>query len=134
MPSMSPAPASLTVRWVCGQRRTWPPRVSFNEAGATPAASSEPDATLIPVPAGWATVGAPGTVANNSPTGVPDPEDCPQTVHVSNSNSAALAIIVPRALFTGIGSFSAADVRNPSARSRDETARLPPGSDGAGDP
>src|SRR5262245_59998102 len=130
MPSMSPAPASLTVRWVCGQSRTWPPRVSFNEAGATPAASSEPDATLIPVPAGWATVGEPGTVANNSPTGVPAPEDCPQREHVSNS--AAVAITVLHALFTGIGSFSAADVRNPSARSRDETARLPRESDGGG--
>src|SRR5260370_13231073 len=87
MPSMSPTPASVMVRLVCGQMRTWPPRASFNVAGATPAVSSEPDATLMPVPAGWATAGAPGTVANNSPSGAADPGDWLHDTSDSNGNS-----------------------------------------------
>src|SRR5262245_391344 len=130
-PSMSPGPVALMVTLVRGQMRIWPPRVSFKVAAAIPAESSEPGTTLMPVPTGWTAVGTPGTDANNSPRGA-GLGVCPPTASDSNGNSTAR--VTTLAVFTDIESSSEANGPTPSARSPDETARLPRESDGDGVP
>src|SRR5205807_3730625 len=49
--------------------RTSPPRKSLSEAGAIPAANSEPETTFIPEPASWSDLCPFASEANSSPTG-----------------------------------------------------------------